>query len=105
MHGYQVEIDPSPRAFTGGIFDEGRRGWLADLKSSETARLAFRQNEWNTLRLVAIGPQMQTWINDVPAATFRDDMTTSGFIGLQVHSTNSTIPLEVRWRNLRLREM
>ena len=32
VFGYQVEIDPSPRAWSGGIFDEGRRGWLFDLK-------------------------------------------------------------------------
>ncbi|MGA1525958.1 MAG: 3-keto-disaccharide hydrolase, partial [Planctomycetota bacterium] len=32
VHGYQVEIDPSKRAWSGGIFDESRRGWLDDLK-------------------------------------------------------------------------
>src|SRR5213079_2932899 len=47
VHGYQVEIDPSDRAWTGGIYDEGRRGWLNDLKNNEPARQAFHQNEWN----------------------------------------------------------
>ena len=47
VHGYQVEIDPSERAYTGGIYDESRRGWLKDLKDNEAARKAFRQNEWN----------------------------------------------------------
>ena len=28
VHGYQVEIDPSARAWSGGIYDEARRGWL-----------------------------------------------------------------------------
>src|SRR5690606_5605107 len=28
VHGYQVEIDPSERAWSGGIYDEARRGWL-----------------------------------------------------------------------------
>ena len=28
VHGYQYEIDPSARAWSGGIYDEGRRGWL-----------------------------------------------------------------------------
>ena len=28
VHGYQVEIDPSKRSWTGGIYDEARRGWL-----------------------------------------------------------------------------
>ena len=28
VHGYQMEIDPSDRAWSGGIYDEGRRDWL-----------------------------------------------------------------------------
>lgn len=104
VHGYQVEIDPSPRAWSGGIYDEGRRGWLADLKESPKARTAFRNGEWNRYRVEAIGDSIRTWVNDIPAASLRDDLVTTGFIALQVHSTTSTEPLEVRWRNIRLRE-
>ncbi|MBW3544649.1 MAG: DUF1080 domain-containing protein, partial [Bacteroidetes bacterium] len=28
VHGYQFEHDPSDRQWTGGIYDESRRGWL-----------------------------------------------------------------------------
>ena len=28
VYGYQFEIDPAPRAWTGGIYDEARRLWL-----------------------------------------------------------------------------
>ena len=42
VHGYQVEIDPSSRAWSAGIYDEGRRGWLFDLKNNEPARNAFQ---------------------------------------------------------------
>src|SRR5688572_27660834 len=28
VHGYQFEIDPSARAWSGGIYDEARRDWL-----------------------------------------------------------------------------
>ena len=31
VHGYQVEIDPSDRAWSAGIYDEARRGWLYPL--------------------------------------------------------------------------
>ena len=31
VHGYQVEIDPSTRAYTGGLYDEARRKWLYPL--------------------------------------------------------------------------
>ena len=41
VHGYQVEIDPAPRAWSGGIYDEGRRGWLNDLKDRPEAGKAF----------------------------------------------------------------
>ena len=28
VHGYQFEIDPSDRKWSGGVYDEARRGWL-----------------------------------------------------------------------------
>jgi hypothetical protein len=105
VHGYQLEIDPSDRGWSGGIYDEQRRGWLRDLKGNEAGRRAFKNGEWNHYRLEAIGDQMRTWVNGVPAAVLYDSMTTSGFIALQVHTTTSTEPLEVRWRNLRIQEV
>ncbi len=100
VHGYQVEIDPSKRAWTGGIYDEGRRGWLNDLKNNAPARNAFKQGQWNHLRVEAMGNSIQTWVNRVPAADLTDDMTAEGFIALQVHSTGSKTPKHVRFRNI-----
>ncbi|TNJ45018.1 DUF1080 domain-containing protein [Tamlana fucoidanivorans] len=86
VHGYQIEIDPSKRAWSGGIYDEGRRKWLNPLENNTSAQAAFKQNEWNHYRVEAIGDTIKTWINNVPAAYLIDDKTASGFIGLQVHS-------------------
>jgi hypothetical protein len=106
VHGYQVEIDPSERAWTGGIYDEGRRGWLQDLKKNEAARKAFKQNEWNKFRIECKGDHIRTWLNGVPAADLHDAVTPSGFIALQVHGVrNKKEPLEVRFRNLRIKEL
>jgi hypothetical protein len=106
VHGYQVEIDPSARAWTGGIYDEGRRGWLNDLKENEAARKAFKQNEWNKFRIECRGDSIKTWLNDVPAADLKDAVTPSGFIALQVHAVGKeTEPREVRFRNLRIKEL
>jgi len=105
VHGYQVEIDPSSRAWTGGIYDEGRRGWLNDLKSNEPARKAFKHNEWNHFRVEAVGPRIRTWLNGTAAADLTDTMTATGFIALQVHGTKNDKPLQVRWRNIRLQEL
>jgi hypothetical protein len=60
VHGYQVEIDPSARAWTAGIYDEGRRGWLVNLEKNEAARKAFRHGQWNQLRVVCDGPSIKT---------------------------------------------
>lgn len=106
VHGYQVEIDPSDRAWTAGIYDEGRRGWLNDLKENEAARKAFKANTWNTLRIECRGNSIRTWLNDVPAADLKDSVTPSGFIALQVHGIGErAAQLEVRWRNLRIQEL
>jgi HEAT repeat protein len=105
VHGYQVEIDPSARAYSGGIYDEARRGWLYDLSGNEPARKAFKKGEWNHFRIEAVGPSIKTWINDVPAANLVDAMTPSGFIALQVHGTDKDKPMEVRWRNIRIKEV
>ena len=47
VHGYQIEIDPSDRSYSGGIFDERRRGWLYDLSENKKGREAFNVNAWN----------------------------------------------------------
>ncbi len=104
VHGYQGESDPSDRGWTGGIYDEGRRGWLAPLTENTAARYAFRQGEWNRFRIVAIGDSIKTFLNGVPAADLIDSETAKGFIALQVHSVGEeSDPLEARWRNIRLR--
>ncbi len=106
VHGYQVEIDPLARAWSGGIYDEGRRDWLNDLKNNEPARKAFRQNEWNKFRIECVGDSIKTWINDVPAADLKDGVTPKGFIALQVHGVGDNAdPMEVRWRKVRIKTL
>ncbi len=104
VHGYQIEIDPSERAWSAGIYDEARRGWLYPLTDNAEAQKAFKQNDWNHYRIEAIGDTLKTWINQVPAAFLVDDWTDSGFIGLQVHSINAEdeAGTEIQWRKLRI---
>ncbi len=108
VHGYQFEIDPSARAYTGGVYDEGRRGWLFDLKDNEAARKAFKQGEWNQARIECKGGSIKTFINGVPAADFTDEMTKEGVIALQVHGIGKkteAVGKEVMWRNIRIKEL
>ena len=107
VHGYQVEIDPSERSYSGAIYDEARRGrFLADLANNEAARKAFKQNEWNKFRIECKGDSIKTSINGVPGVDLKDNLTPKGLIALQVHGVGSrTEPLEVRWRNIRIKEL
>ncbi|MBO4796887.1 MAG: DUF1080 domain-containing protein [Verrucomicrobia bacterium] len=107
VHGYQIEIDPSARAWSCGIYDEGRRAWLYDLKGNPTAQAAFRQNEWNKVRVEAKGDRLKTWLNDIPVADLQDDLDSCGFIALQVHGigSESEAGREIRWRNLRIQDL
>ena len=104
VHGYQIEIDPSERAWSGGIYDEQRRGWLASPKDDPVARKAFKVGDWNRYRVEAAGDRLRTWVNDVPVAHLVDGMTRAGFIGFQVHQAKEA-GLAVRWRNIRLKEL
>lgn len=104
VHGYQFEIDPSSRAWTGGIYDEARRGWLYPMNYNPEGQKAFKNGEWNKARIEAIGSTIRTWVNGVPCADLLDNTTMSGFIALQVHSIGKA-ELEgktVAWRNIRI---
>lgn len=105
VHGYQCEIDPSSRAWSGGIYDEARRGWLYPLSVNPQGQKAFNVNGWNRYRIEAIGNSLRTWINGVPCANLIDDMTAEGFIALQVHGIGkdeARAGKEVMWKNIRI---
>lgn len=105
VHGYQFEIDPSRRAWSGGIYDEARRGWLYPLTQNPVAKTAFKNNLWNKARVEAVGNSIRTWINGIPCANIWDDATPTGFIALQVHSIGRNTANEgktVCWRNIRI---
>lgn len=105
VHGYQMEVDPSSRAWSGGIYDEARRGWLYQLDINPTAKKAFKKGEWNKYRIECIGNTLRTWINGIPTAHVIDDLTAKGFIALQVHAIGKDdVPGKtIHWRNIRIK--
>lgn len=105
VFGYQCEVDPSERAWSAGIFDETRRGWLYPVSYNPEARQAFKANDWNHYRIEAIGNSVRTWLNGIPVAHVIDDMSPEGFFGLQVHFVlnEKQIGEQIRWRNIRIK--
>lgn len=105
VHGYQCEVDPSARAWSGGIYDEARRGWLYTGELNQAAKPAFKLGEWNHYRIECVGSSIRTWVNGVPVAYVLDDMTPSGLIALQVHSIGKDDQpgKQIRWKNIRIK--
>ena len=91
--GYQIEADPSARAWSGGLYDEGRRGWLQP--PDKEVRDAFVLDEWNVYEIWCIGPRIKAKVNGKVTTDFLDFLDLSGHIGFQIHSGDS----KVQWRN------
>ena len=105
VYGYQFELDPSSRRWTGGVYDEARRDWLYPLSLNPAAQDAFKPGEFNKVRVECIGNNIRTWVNGKAAAYVVDTVDKSGFIALQVHAINKA-ELEgkrIHWRNIRIK--
>ena len=105
VHGYQCEIDPSDRAWSSGIYDESRRGWLYPMIYNPDARTAFKKgDQWNKVRIECFGPSIHTFLNGVPCANLWDDTTLEGFIALQIHAVNSSVMAgkQIYWKDIRI---
>ena len=103
--GYQVEVDPTPRGWSGAFYEEGARGFL---HAPENNADALKDGEWNQFRVIANGDHFQTWINGTPIADVHDSDTAIGTIALQLHGIGKNtekIGQKVRMRNVRIKEL
>lgn len=105
VHGYQVEYDDSNRSWAAGIYDESRNGWLYSLEYNPEAKKALKRGEWNQFRIEALGNRIRTFLNDQPVADLLVDYSSTGFIGLQVHTIYGQPEnkgKQIRWKNIRI---
>lgn len=107
VYGYQCEITRAERCTSGNFWDEIRwTKWYDDLAQKPGACDAYKDEQWNHYRILARGDRIQSWVNGVACADFRDSQDATGFIGLQVHAIPAGVgPFQVRWRNLLIREI
>lgn len=105
VFGRQLEVDPTNRKWTGGIYDEGRREWLYAMDLHKRAGTAYKKEQYNHFTIECIGNEMKTWVNGVSAAYVVDTIDTEGFIGLQVHaiSNASHAGKKVFFKNIRIK--
>jgi hypothetical protein len=105
--GYQIEVDPSSRAWSGGLYEPGNRGWIVTLAGNETARKAFKPMDWNHFKIVMNGTKIQTWVNNIQTVDITDNMSASGIIGLQFHRAYNDYQINKKsmWKNIRIKEL
>jgi hypothetical protein len=110
VFGYQAEADPKARRWSGGLYDEDRRGWLNPVRGQPESERAFREGpgqafrptDWNHYRIEARGDSLRIWINGTLTTTYQDATDREGVIGLQHHGEAGKI---YRFRNLRIRPL
>jgi len=100
LWGYQAEVDTSDRKWAGGLYDEGRRGWLVNLKDKPAAQAAFKNGEWNKYRIEAVGDHIKISVNGVETVDFHDSMDAEGHIAIQHHGEKG---LTYKFRNVRIK--
>jgi hypothetical protein len=107
VYGRQVEVDPSDRKWSGGIYDEGRRKWLYPLTLNTAAQNAYRSDGFNHIKVECIGKEMKTWFNGVPCGYLVDTIDQKGFIALQVHAVGSADEAGKRvwFKNIRIKTL
>ncbi len=109
VYGYQLELEANNpernRLWTGGIYDQSRRSiFLYPLSVNPIGRTAFKADEWNFIRIEAIGNTVRTWVNGIQCSNLIDDTSNDGFIALQIHSIGkkSLDGKQVQWKNIRI---
>jgi Domain of Unknown Function (DUF1080) len=100
ISGWQVEVAPANQ-HTGGIYESYGRGWL--IQPSKEAELAFKDGQWNKLKIRVVNDEATTWLNGQQMIYLKDAKIGQGkgFIALQIHDGGG---IKVRWRKFRLQE-
>lgn len=104
VFGYQAECDPTDRAWSGGLYDEGRRGWLAptNKERGKTKLVKAPKGEWMSYKIKCVGNHLQVWVNGQQTTDFKDDVDAKGHIGLQHHGEKGQT---YSFRNIRIKEL
>lgn len=101
VSGWQVEVAP-PDNHSGGIYESYGRGWL--IKPDPEKDKALKMGDWNTMKILAVGPKVTTWLNGVEMINITDEKIGAGkgSIALQIHDGGG---IKVRWKNLKIRSL
>jgi len=100
IEGMQVEVDPNIGKHTGGLYESGGRGWVA--QPTTEGEKALKPGAWNELEVSVRGNHYITRLNGIPIVDYNDPAPkfTQGAIGLQIHTGGG---VKMRWKDIYLR--
>ncbi len=101
VSGWQVEVAP-PKMHTGGIYESYGRGWL--IKPDPEKDQYLKMGDWNTLKIIVVGDQVNTYLNGHEMVAINDEKIGQGVggIALQIHSGGG---IKVKWRNINIKPL
>ena len=71
-------------------------------------KAAYKPLEWNHYKIRVKDNHIQSWVNGVMVGDVYDDLTSNGFIALQLHGIGKKkfkSNKKIRWKNLYLKEL
>jgi hypothetical protein len=78
--GYEAQICNSQEAHTGWLWKPGKG-------VGKASKLMTKDGEWFAMRVKAIGPKIEIFINDELVTTYEDTEFTKGFFAIQCHNS------------------
>ena len=100
--GYQADI--AEKRYTGILYDEGRRGIIADVKPAVVSKF-IKKGEWNDYRIVCKGTNITLYINGQQTISYTEkkaSIPAKGVIAFQLHGGP---PMKVYFKNIKIKEL
>lgn len=107
FYGLQVEADDSDRAWSGGLYEQARKGWRYPLEYNPSAKTAAKKG-WNKVKVIAYEHHVATWLNGVNVANLLEETVEKGCFALQIHSIGNNKAKAGKlnkWRNIMVTEL
>ncbi|MFP4501139.1 MAG: DUF1080 domain-containing protein [Candidatus Hydrogenedentota bacterium] len=110
MYGYQANVETRQRTGSAKLIDENGRGPLAEPAAEDVQALIeekeLAQRGWNTMRVVAKGAVIETWMGGKKLCRIEDEAYIDGYLALQVYhlEPHQSDSVSVQYRNLRIKD-
>lgn len=82
--GYEAQICHNQEAHTGWL-------WKPGTPTGKATKLITKDDEWFKMRVKAIGPKINIWVNNELVMSYEDEEYKKGYFAIQCHNSGMTI--------------